>query len=259
MAKRFASRIASSVSRLADDGKPAAFLPRCAARKLAGVPTREVYEGDGIAWLREAMLGPEHAIVTSIPDVSEMQPIALEAWRQLAIDVTALACSKIAASSVVVMYQTDIKVDGRTIDKGYLVSTGAERAGAHCLWHKIVCRAAPGHRTFGRPAYGHFIAFSRELRVPNEASTPDVLPELGAMTWARAMPMSAAVATIEFLRRHTACRVVVDPFCGLGTILAVANEHGMDAIGVELSNKRARKARRLTTSNGRVDRGDARP
>ena len=221
--------------------------------------TREVHEGDGIAWLREATLGPEHAIVTSIPDVSEMPSLSLDAWCELAIEIAALACSQIAPSSVVVMYQTDIKVDGRWVDKGWLVATGASRAGAHCLWHKIVCRVAPGHSTFGRPAYGHWLAFSRALRLPSEASTPDVLPELGAMTWARAMPMTAAVATIAFLRRHTACSVVVDPFCGVGTILAVANEHGLDAIGVELSSKRARKARRLTTQQGRVDRGDSRP
>jgi hypothetical protein len=221
---------------------------------------REVYDGDGIAWLREAAIGPEHAIVTSFPDLSEMQPLSLEAWRELFIEVTAMACRKVAAASVVVMYQTDIKVDGRTIDKGYLAMAGAERAGAHCLWHKIVCRTAPGNTTFGRPAYGHWLAFSRELRLPVDASVgPDVLPALGAMTWARAMPMTAAVATCRFLRRRTACTVVVDPFCGLGTILAVANEHGLDAIGVELSSKRARKARRLTTADGIVDPGDVRP
>jgi tRNA G10 N-methylase Trm11 len=39
---------------------------------------------------------------------------------------------------------------------------------------------------------------------------------------------------------------VVDPFCGVGTVLAVANETGLDAIGVELNRKRARKARTLT-------------
>jgi tRNA G10 N-methylase Trm11 len=38
---------------------------------------------------------------------------------------------------------------------------------------------------------------------------------------------------------------VVDPFCGLGSALAVANALGMDAIGVELSRKRAEKAREL--------------
>lgn len=228
-------------------------------RTAVVMASREVITGDGIAWLRGAKLGPEHAIVSSVPDLSEMKPMELEAWRQLAIEVTALACSKVAAESVVVMYQTDIKVDGRTIDKAYLAQRGAEQAGAHCLWHKIVCRTAPGNTTFGRPAYGHWLAFSRGLRLPPELSTPDVLPDLGVMTWARAMPMSAATATCEFLRKYTACRVVVDPFCGHGTILAVANEYGFDAVGVELSAKRARKSARLTTSAGVADKGNHRP
>jgi hypothetical protein len=36
---------------------------------------------------------------------------------------------------------------------------------------------------------------------------------------------------------------VVDPFCGRGTVLAVANAMGFDAIGVDLSAKRCRAAR----------------
>jgi hypothetical protein len=223
------------------------------------MPTREVIAGDGIAWLKDAKLGPEVAIVTSTPDLSEMQPLSLEAWRTLTIEIVAEACASVADSSLVVLYQTDIKVDGRTIDKSYLAHRGAEAAGSHCLWHKVVCRAPAGSTTFGRPAFGHFLAFSRELRLPTEVSTPDVLPQLGVMTWARAMPMSAAVATCRFLLEHTPCRVVADPFCGHGTILAVANEHGLDAIGVELSRKRARKAERLTTYQGRAHRNNQRP
>ena len=197
--------------------------------------------------------------MTSVPDLSEMQPLALQAWRTLAIEITALACRKAAPSALVVLYQTDIKVDGRTVDKSYLAMRGADEAGLHCLWHKVVCRTDPGNITYGRPAYGHWLAFSQELRVAPEASSADVLPELGTMTWARAMPMSAAVATCRYIRQHTDCTVVVDPFCGHGTILAVANEHGLDAVGVELSAKRARKARRLTTADGAADSGDTHP
>ena len=220
---------------------------------------REVIVGDGVAWLRGATLGPEHAIVTSVPDVSEMPPLSLEQWRDLASEIAALACAKVHAASAVVLYQTDIKVEGRQIDKAYLVQRGAERSGAHCLWHKIVCRTEPGNTTYGRPAYGHWLAFSKEIQLDAEASTPDVLPELGPMTWARATPLAAAEATCRFLARHTACRVVVDPFCGLGTNLAVANAHGFDAIGVELSAKRARKAERLSIVDGVVDPGDVMP
>ena len=214
------------------------------------MPAREVIVGDGVEWLRQAELGPEHAIVTAVPDVSEMPPLELEQWCALATEIAELACRKIAPESVVVMYQTDIKVEGRTVDKGYLVQRGAERAGSHCLWHKIVCRTAPGNTTYGRPAYGHWLAFSKQLRLDALASTPDVLPELGPMTWARATPMHAAVASCELLRRHTKCRVVVDPFCGHGTNLAVANDLGFDAVGVARSPKRARKARRLQVRDG---------
>lgn len=42
-----------------------------------------------------------------------------------------------------------------------------------------------------------------------------------------------------------ATQVLVDPFCGCGTALAIANLHGLRAIGVDLSGAQARKARRL--------------
>ena len=224
------------------------------------MPTRELVVGDGIAWLRDTdALPADHAIVTSVPDVSEMPPNTLAQWRELASEIVELACTKVHPQSAVVLYQTDIKVDGRHIDKAYVVARGAERAGAHCLWHKIVCRTAPGNTTFGRPAYGHWLAYSKALQLDALESTPDVLPELEAMTWARATPLSAAQGTCEILRRHTACRVVVDPFCGWGTNLAVANAYGFDAVGVELSAKRARKAGRLEFRGGAFDPGDTKP
>ena len=72
-----------------------------------------------------------------------------------------------------------------------------------------------------------------------------MLPRLGEMTWARAMGREACDAVARFLLAHTPCRTVVDPFCGLGTMLAVANAHGLDAVGVERSPKRAERARAL--------------
>lgn len=210
---------------------------------------RDVHHTDGIAWLRAAELGPEHAVVTSLPDVSELA-LDLDAWRRWFVDAAALICERVHPEGVAIFYQTDIKHDGRWIDKGHLVHTGADRVGASCLWHKVVCRTEPGQTTFGRPAYGHWLAFSRAVRLAPGASTADVLPTLGEMTWSRAMPMAAAVASCVFVRRQTGARVVVDPFCGRGTILAVANDHGLDAIGVEISKKRVKKARNLIVADG---------
>mmetsp|Transcript_14827 Transcript_14827/g.20645 ORF Transcript_14827/g.20645 Transcript_14827/m.20645 type:complete len:94 (+) Transcript_14827:297-578(+) len=56
------------------------------------------------------------------------------------------------------------------------------------------------------------------------------------------MGLNACVEIVKFLHKlgHTA---IVNPFCGKGDILAVANAFGMDAIGVEMHKKRARRAR----------------
>jgi DNA modification methylase len=51
------------------------------------------------------------------------------------------------------------------------------------------------------------------------------------------------------LLAETSTRVVVDPFCGSGTLLAVANALGLDAIGVDRSARACSAARRLVVSN----------
>lgn len=211
----------------------------------AAPPRREVLCGDGVAWLARGPLPPGHALVTSLPDHSELPRLGVEGWRRWFVETAALACRAVADDAVAVFYQTDVKHDGRWIDKAHLVSCGADLAGAHLLWHKVVCRAPPGTTTFGRPAYAHLLCLSRGLRLEPGRSSPDVLPRLGEMTWARAMGREACELVARFLVAHTTCRTVVDPFCGVGTMLAVANAHGLDAVGVELSSKRAGRARTL--------------
>ena len=57
------------------------------------------------------------------------------------------------------------------------------------------------------------------------------------------MGVLACQAACRFLLDETHARRVVDPFCGRGMLLAVANALGLDALGVELSGKRCRAAR----------------
>jgi hypothetical protein len=205
-------------------------------------PERVVHHGDGVAFLARGRLPDDHAIFTSLPDHSELPALGVDGWRRWFVDTVALACRTVADEAVAVFYQTDVKHDGRWIDKGHLVMLGADAAGSALLWHKIVCRAPVGATTFGRPAYAHLVCISRERRVSPAASTPDVLPSLGTMRWSRAMGSEACDAAIRFIA-STGARTVVDPFCGQGTALAAANAHGLSAIGVELSRRRAAKAR----------------
>jgi tRNA G10 N-methylase Trm11 len=48
------------------------------------------------------------------------------------------------------------------------------------------------------------------------------------------------------LQQESTTRIVVDPFCGQGTILAVANAMGLDALGVDHSIRKCRRARTLS-------------
>lgn len=209
------------------------------------MPSRTVHQGDGVAWLRAHEFTREEAIVTSMPDASELPALGFEGWRAWFIETARLICSSVHPEAPVIFFQTDVKREGRWIDKGHLVHLGADAANAHLLWNKVVCRAPAGTTTFGRPAYAHLLCFSSSLLLETAQSTPDVLPKLGDMPWPRAMGVAACEATAQFLLKYTSCRTVIDPFCGIGTMLAVANNHGLDAIGVELSPKRAARARTL--------------
>lgn len=209
------------------------------------MPLREVIHGDGLAFLARGRLPAGHAIVTSLPDVSELPRLGDEGWRRWFVDAASAVCDAVSDEAVAVFFQTDVKREGRWVDKGFLVQLGAEHAGTHLLFHKVVCRAPAGVATKGRPAYAHLLCFSRTLRLDPARSTPDVLPRLGAMTWPKAMGVEACDAVCRFLIDQTSCRTVVDPFCGIGTMLAMANAHGLSAVGVEITARRAAKAETL--------------
>jgi hypothetical protein len=206
---------------------------------------RTVHQGDGIAWLAANRLPADAAIVTSLPDSSELPALGFDGWRTWFIETSALLCRSVDPTAAALFFQTDVKRDGVWVDKGYLVQRGAEDAGVAQVFHKVVCRAPAGTATFGRPAYAHLLGFSKTLRPDPGKSTADVVPRLGEMPWSRAMGVEACEVACKWLLTHTHCRTVVDPFCGLGTVLAVAERLGMNAIGVELSVKRAEKARAL--------------
>lgn len=206
---------------------------------------RTVYSEDAVAWLqaREVLAGC--SVVTSLPDVSELSPLSLAEWKQWFTRAAALVMQRVPPEGVAIFYQTDVKKAGAWVDKGYLVSRAAEEVGCELLWHKVVCRRPPGTVTFGRPAYSHMLCFSKGVRVDLGKATPDVLPDAGEVTWTRGMGVQACLLACRFILEHTPTRTMVDPFCGHGTALAVANALGLDAVGVELSRKRAKKARNL--------------
>jgi hypothetical protein len=209
------------------------------------MPARTVHCEDAIAWLKARPVQAGCSFITSLPDVSELAGMTLEAWERWFEDAAALVISRCPDEGVAIFFQSDIKRDGRWVDKGRLVQRAAEREGVALLWHRIVCRLPPGTVTHGRAGYSHLLCYSRRVRYDLKHAVADVLAEPGATTWTRGMGVKACEAACRFVLQQTRTRTVVDPFCGHGSVLAVANAMGMDAVGVEIARKRAQRARTL--------------
>jgi len=211
---------------------------------------RTVHHADALPWLREAGRLVGASVVTSLPDLSEVPALGLEGWRRWFEDAAVLAMQAVPDEGVAIFFQSDVRRAGLWIDKAAMVARAAERAGMGTLFHKIVCRKPAGTLTHGRASYSHLLGFARVLRPSVERATPDVLPDGGFQPSAKSMGVLACVDACKFVLTETTTRTIVDPFCGWGTVLAVANALGLDAVGVDLSARMCRQARKLTV---RVD------
>jgi hypothetical protein len=205
---------------------------------------RTIIQADALAWMRANEASSDASVVTSLPDVTELE-LDFDAWRAWFIDAARSVIRWIPPRGVAIFFQSDIRHRGAWIDKGYLVLRAAEEERAIVLWHKIACRHPPGTISLGRPSYSHMICVTREAREAIRQPGPDVLADAGFQPWSRAMGVNACRVACRFLGEETSTRVVVDPFCGRGTVLAVANAMGLDALGVDISAKRCRAARAL--------------
>lgn len=233
-------------------------LAACCTRTEAVPVTsaRRIVQAEALGWMSTNEAESGSSVVTSLPDVSELT-LDFEGWRLWFIGAARHVIRWIPRDCVAIFYQSDIRMRGVWVDKSYLVMRAMEEEGASLVWHKIVCRKPPGTIALGRPSYSHMLCVSREPRELPKKPGPDVLPDAGFAPWSRAMGVLACRVACRWLREETNTRTVVDPFCGRGTVLAVANAMGFDAIGVDLSAKRCRAARVLSLDEPGTQRGPA--
>lgn len=210
-------------------------------------PKREIICADAIAWMKARGRIEGACAVTSLPDVSELGK-TLPVWREWFVGAARLVVESVPDDSAAVFFQSDIKREGTWIDKGALVIQAAEAVGARVLFHKVVLRRPAGMLTQGRPGFTHLIAVSRAMRCPDVLPIPDVIADAGRSFWVRAMGVRAAAHAVRFARDQVGAKLVFDPFCGVGTIPAVANALGLDALGIELAKKRSEQSRGQTVA-----------
>jgi hypothetical protein len=215
-------------------------------------PGRTVHQGDALPWLRAAGTLAGASVITSLPDASELPALGLDDWRRWFDEAAVLTMQSVPDDGVAIFFQSDVNRAGRWIDKAAMVARAAERAGMATLFHKIVCRKPPGTLTYGRASYSHLLGFARVLRPALRRATPDVLPDGGFQPSPKSMGVLACVDACRFVIAETTTRTIVDPFCGWGTVLAVANALGLDAIGVDVSARMCKRARQLSLAVERL-------
>eukprot|EP00026_Physarum_polycephalum_P009686 Phypoly_transcript_09819.p1 GENE.Phypoly_transcript_09819~~Phypoly_transcript_09819.p1 ORF type:complete len:358 (+),score=65.00 Phypoly_transcript_09819:44-1117(+) len=220
-----------------------------AAPTTSHTPTRAVHCQDAVAWL-EAQSFIAGSVVTSLPDVCEV-PMSLPEWKIWFSRCVTLILSKLLPHECAIFYQTDVKQlkQGKFvewIDKSYLCHKGAEQVPeCHLVWHKIMSFKTDitiATATRKKAGYSHMLCYRKDTSMHFE-TLPDVSPR-GRLIWPKGMGFDACFMAVKYAKKFgSTC--IVDPFCGKGSVLAVANYLGMDAIGVELCSSRARNAHNL--------------
>ncbi|CAK9082246.1 unnamed protein product [Durusdinium trenchii] len=217
---------------------------------------RTVLCEDAIAWLQSIS-----ALPTGVPDIHELDNITLAGyveWFQMTVK---LILEKLPAQSRAIFMQTDVKVtkDGnhgrnakggtywQWLNKAHLaILAASDMPGVRLLWHRIIFsgKIVGGGRSGFSAGYTHYLCFTNdEADESLDRGFPDVIRK-GLSTWTSGAGVNSVELACNYLK-SCGCRIVVDPFCGEGAVLAVANALQLQALGVEHSQKRARQARCL--------------
>lgn len=192
---------------------------------------------DSLPWMAA---NPNYGgVVTSLPDAEETG-MEIPAWQAWFTEAARLACLCAKPEAAAIFYQTDRKSNGETISKAELLFRAARFAGSKIMWHKIVLRRGVGKTDIHRPGFTHLICFSRKGK-PGTA-TPDVI-ERGEMIYPNAMGINAARVAIGFCGHNST--IILDPFCGRGTVPAIAESMGLDSLGIDIDIRQCKAARLL--------------
>lgn len=203
---------------------------------------RELFCTDVFEWLNQNPLTDGTSVVASMPDFSEFSNTTLGEYKNIFTDMAEKVLIATPSNDVTIFYQSDIKVDGRWLDKAFLIQKAAEKLAHAQLWHKVICRVPPGMTTFGRPSYTHILAFSKNFTLDPKDSSADVLPQMGEKLWERGMGVKGAMMMAKFIKEKVGSHTLVNPFCGMGSLLAVGNAYGLNVVGIERSPKRLKSA-----------------
>jgi hypothetical protein len=201
--------------------------------------TKTIICADSLEWLPANR--DQGSIITSLPDASEINIEDLneyEKWVRRAATECFLSASE---NCPVIFIQTDRRKGGRQFSKANLLMNIAVEQGWFLLWHKIELTAEVGKSNLYRPTFRNMVCFGTGKMSAGQA-TPDVIP-VSKRLYDMAFGFEAARVCVQFSQKFS--NRVCDPFCGYGTTLHVAEELGMDSVGVDIDAECCGKVRNL--------------
>jgi hypothetical protein len=203
---------------------------------------RTVHCLDAFEWL--PLQSDIKVIITSLPDMAEVD-LNKDDWVKWVRKACFLLAKALSDDGVIFFFQTDRRYKGEIIDKKSIISTEYFDMGFKNIFSKIVLRQPPNAINFYRPTYSNLFGFSKALTgYVNE----DVIYN-GKMLYKNAMGLNACSKCIDFIKKYVDADTIVDPFCGQGSVLKMANIYGFNAIGVDILSEQCEIA--LTNEYGK--------
>ena len=203
------------------------------------MPRRIVKCADAREWLAKQKRGQHKFIITSLPEMSELGMDSREQYEAWFLEAAKQVCYVVGPDGYAIFYQTDRRLNGQIVDKAGLLFLAALHYDMRTVWHKIAEHRDAGKVDLYRPGYSHLICFSKNGSAGK--AYPDIFPPERS-TWANGMPATVTYYACAFAANKGA-RYIVDPFCGKGTVLAVANDLKLDAYGIDIDESMCAEAR----------------
>lgn len=181
------------------------------------------------------------AMITSLPDMEEVC-MGEKDWEDWIKKTCKLIINSLDDDGIVIFYQTDRKYNGQVIDKKTLISKEFIELDYKNIFNKIVLKQKPNTVNLFRPTFTNLFGFSK--KITSGKATPDVI-DCGKMVYKNAMGLNACKTAIDFINTKININTIVDPFCGQGSVLKIANNMGFNSLGIEILKEQCLKAEKL--------------
>jgi DNA modification methylase len=202
---------------------------------------RQIIVADSLEWLKNYNKTLPN-VITGICDLDETN-MKMDDYLVFFKNIATLIFKKLDKNGYAIFTQTDRKYNKEWIDKSAILTNIALNLGLKMVWHKIILNRGVNKTDLFRPTYSHILCYT--YNGTSGAATADVL-DISERLYKNATPIKAAELCLEFVKKYNKKSTdIIDPFVGYGTIVALANKMKMNAIGIDIDPKQAKKAELL--------------